>query len=83
MGRSVLDDHAYASQEYADSKDTARLGQFLNPIKHPSHDLLVVIWHDQYCVQGRGERQGPKGRQHLLVYCLVETSATAEQHASV
>ena len=49
----------------------------------PSRDLLVAIWQDQYCVQGRGGCQGPKGRQHLLVYCLVETSAAAEQHAHV
>ena len=31
-------------------------------------------------LEGRGQRQGPKGRKHLL-YCLVETSASAEQRA--
>ena len=32
---------------------------------------LVAIWRDQLlnCVQRRGESQGPKGSQHLLVYC--------------
>ena len=60
-----------------------RLGQFLEPLKHPSHDLLVAIWQDQYCVQGRVGRQRPKGHLRLLVYCLVETSATADQHAGI
>ena len=40
--------------------------QLLKQLKHPSHDLLITIWHDQNCVQGRGlgERQGQKGCQH-------------------
>ena len=71
--------------KHADSKDTApgRLGHFLEPLKHPSHGLLVAIWQDQYYVQGRIGRQRPKGRLHLLAHCLVETSATAEQHAGI
>lgn len=52
----------------------SRLGHFLKQLKHPSHNLFVPVLQDQYCVQGREERQGPtrKGRQHLLVYrdCL-------------
>ena len=32
--------------------------------------LLVAIWHDQYCAQGRGEHQGPTS---ILVYCHVVT----------
>ena len=83
IGRGVLDEYGDAGEEHADSKDTARLGQFLEPLKHPSHDLLLAIWQDQYCVQGRVGRQRPKGSLHLLVHCLVETSATAEQHAGI
>ena len=83
MGRGVLDEYCDSGEEHADSKDTARLGHFLEPLKYPSHDLLVAIWQDQYCVQGRIGRQRPKGSLHLLVHCLVETSATAEQHAGI
>ena len=83
IGRGVLDEYGDAEEEHADSKDTARLGHFLEQLKHPWHDLLVAIWQDQYCVQGRIGRQRPKGRLHLLVHCLVETSATAEQHAGI
>ena len=61
-------------------------GHFLKPRENFSQDLLVSIWYDQYSVQGRvvGSR-GLQGCQHLLVYCLVETSAAAEQpeHAGV
>ena len=47
------------------------------------YDLPVAVWQNQYCVQRRGGRRGPKGLQHFLVYCLVETSATAEQHTRI
>ena len=83
IGRGVLDEYSDDGEEHADSKDTTSLGQFLEQLKHPSHDLLVAIWQDQYCVQGRVGRQRPKGHLHLLVHCLVETSATAEQHACI
>ena len=72
-----------AAEEHTDSKDTTRLGQYLEQLKHPSHNLSVAIWQDQYCVQWREGRQRPMGRLHLLVHCLVETSATAEQHAGI
>ena len=83
IGRGVLDEYGDAGEEHGDSKDTSRLGQFLETLKHPSRDLLVAIWQDQYCVQGRVGRRRPKGCLHLLVHCLVETSATAEQHAGI
>ena len=49
---------------------------------------MISMWSSniyQYChgVQGRVEHQGPKDRQHRLVCCLVEASATAEQHARI
>ena len=82
IGRGVLDESGDARKEQVDSKDTASLGQFLEQLKHPSHDLLVTICQDQYCVQGRVSRQRQKDHMHLLVHCLVETSATAEQHGA-
>ena len=44
------------------------------------HNLSV---NPRNWMPARGRRQGQKGRQHLLVYYIFETSAAAQQHARV
>ena len=41
--------------------------------------LPVAVLQNQYCAQGSEGRQGPKGHQHLLVYCFDETSSAAAE----
>ena len=55
-------------------RDCVQLERMLLSLLH-SRSVNPRTW-----MPARGGRQGPKCRQHLVVYCLLETSAAVQQH---